>query len=282
MQLYPKGLNKFRTDLRCSFTYNFNDRTTLGMIFTLSIFQLASLTLVISFLFLLFKLVETNWSYKISKPYSWEEAIKNGEVSKNLKKIERSYRDKVRLYTFWFQIQRLKRENIHGAFAEVGVYQGETAKMIHEMDNTRDFHLFDTFEGFSKQDIETEKVNSVNRSIDFSDTTLEAVMKYVDGNNNVKFHKGYFPDSAKNLPEEKYVFVHLDADLYNPTRAGLHYFYPRLTEGGVIIIHDYNHTWEGVTKAVDEFSKTIPENLVAISDWQGSVTIVKSTPLKIK
>jgi O-methyltransferase len=246
------------------------------MLLAFTIFELASITLVVVLLFLGFKLAETNWSYKISKPHAWEEAIKKGEVSKKLKGIERSYRDKVRLYTFWLQIERLKKENVMGAFAEVGVYQGETAKLIHEMDNSRKFHLFDTFEGFNKQDIGSEKINEVNRSIDFSDTTVESVLSFINGNSNIVIHKGYFPTTTENLVEEKYAFVHLDADLYNPTLAGLQYFYPRLTEGGVIIIHDYNHTWEGVTKAVDEFSKTIYENPVEIADWQGSVMIVKN------
>jgi O-methyltransferase len=247
------------------------------MILVFTIIELSTILLVVVFLFLAFKLAETNWSYKISKPYGWEASVKNGEVSKKLKRIERFYRDKVRFYTFWFQIQRLKKEIIPGAFAEVGVYQGETAKMIHEMDNSRRLHLFDTFEGFSKQDLGTEKLNDLNRAIDFSDTTLDSVTKYIDGNDNITFHKGYFPDTTQNLSEEKYAFVHLDADLYNPTLAGLRYFYPRLSEGGVIIIHDYNHTWESVTKAVDEFCRTIPENIIAVSDWQGSVMIVKNS-----
>ena len=228
-----------------------------------------------------FKLAETNWSYKISKPHAWEEAVKNGAVSRKLKKIERFYRDKVRLYTFWLQIERLKKEKIEGAFAEVGVYQGETAKMMHEMDTLRRLHLFDTFEGFDKKDIESTTAKDANHGIDFSDTSLESVVKFIDGNSNIVFHKGYFPATTKDLQVEHYAFVHLDADLYNPTLAGLRYFYPLLSPGGVIIVHDYNHTWEGVTKAVDEFSKTISENLMEISDWQGSVMIVKTKGSKI-
>jgi O-methyltransferase len=246
------------------------------MILVFSILQLTSALLFICFLFLGFKLLETNWSYKISKPYSWEESKKNGKASKKLRNIERSYRDKVRFYTFWLQIERLKKLGIEGSFAEVGVYQGETARIIHEIDSTRRLHLFDTFEGFSRQDLTNEKIDEVNRSVDFADTTVETVIRFINGNSNIIVHKGYFPATAQNLPEEKYAFVHLDADLFNPTAAGLEYFYPRLSAGGVIIIHDYNHTWEGVTKAVDEFLTTIPESLVAISDWQGSAMIVKS------
>jgi len=246
------------------------------MILALTLFELATVILVLVFLFIGFRLAEMSWSYKISKPHAWEEAVRAGHVSKKLKRIERFYRDKVRFYTIWLQIQRLKTENIQGAFAELGVYQGETARMIHEMDSARTFHLFDTFEGFNKQDVSSEKISDVNRSVDFSDTSEGTVIKFLDGNTNVVIHKGYFPATTESLRDEKYAFVHLDADLYNPTLAGLRYFYPRLTTGGVIIIHDYNHTWEGVTQAVDEFIKTVPEQWVAVSDWQGSVMIIKN------
>jgi len=70
------------------------------------------------------------------------------------------------------------------------------------------------------------------------------------------------------------IYYHL-ADLYNPIKEGLNYFYPRLAPGGCIIIHDYNYKWEGAMKAVDEFVKGIPESLVAIPDMQSSVMIIK-------
>ncbi|NOT75878.1 MAG: methyltransferase [Cyclobacteriaceae bacterium] len=246
------------------------------MLLAFSLLQLTNGILIIFFLFLVFRFIETNWSYKISKPYQWEEAVRSGVVSKKLKKIERFYRDKVRFYTFWLQINRLKKESVVGALAEVGVYKGETARIIHEIDNTRPLHLFDTFEGFNKQDLEIENSNHTNYSIDFSDTEIELVSKFIKGNDNILFHKGYFPVTAENLRQEIFAFVHLDADLYKPTLAGLEFFYPRLSPGGVIIVHDYNHNWQGVTNAVDEFVKTIPENLMEISDWQGSIMIIKN------
>ena len=247
------------------------------MILAFSIFQLLTITLIIMFLFLAFKLAETTWSYKISKPHSWEDAVKKGDVSKKLKRIERSYRDKVRFYSIWFQIERIKKNNVIGAFAELGVYRGETARMIHEMDPSRKLYLFDTFEGFDKNDLKAENSSNPNSSIDFSNTSIEMVTKFIDGNSNILIHKGYFPSTTKNLMEEKYSFVHLDADLYNPTLSGLHYFYPLLSPGGVILVHDYNHTWAGVQQAVDKFTKTIPENPAEIADWQGSVMIIKNS-----
>lgn len=242
----------------------------------ISLFQLGNGILIVALLFLVFKIVESKWSYKISKPYAWEEAVKNGEVSGKLKKIERFYRDKARFYAIWFQIRRLKKDNVPGAFAELGVYQGETAKMIHEMAPDRSLHLFDTFEGFTREDLQNESATNPNLGTDFSDTTAEQVKKFIDGNENIFLHAGHFPATTATCKEEKYAFVHLDADLYQPTLAGLMYFYLRLAPGGLILIHDYNHTWNGVMRAVDEFVKTIPEGRIDLMDWQGSVIIVKN------
>lgn len=240
--------------------------------------ELISLLLIIILLFLGFRLLEIKWSYKISKPHNWENAVNQGKISNRLKKLERTYRDKVRFYTFWLQIERLKREVIPGAFAELGVYKGVTAKIIHEIDPTRRLHLFDTFKGFDKQDLQFENgIENKSDTPDFLDTSLDAVNIFVNGNDNVHFHPGYFPNSTMQLKEKKYAFVHLDADLYKPTLEGLNYFYPKLSPGGVIIVHDYNHTWDGIRKAIDEFSPTIQESIIEIADWQGSVMIVKNT-----
>jgi O-methyltransferase len=89
-------------------------------------------------------------------------------------------------------------------------------------------------------------------------------------------HPGYFPDSAVGLRENNYALVNMDADLYIPTKAGLEYFYPRISPGGVIMIHDYNEKWEGLMKAVDEFAATIPEPLVVIPDLDSTVMILKN------
>ena len=243
----------------------------------LTTLQLTNIILVLIFLFLGFKLLETNWSNRISKPHQWEAAVKAEQVSSKLRKIERFYRDKVRFYTFWFQIERLKKEIVPGVFAEVGVYKGETARLIHEMDPSRSLYLFDTFEGFSKDDLAHENTHDEKiNSIDFSDTSVESVRQYIDGNSNITFYQGHFPSTTEKLGAEKYAFVHLDTDLYQPTLAGLKYFYPKLSGGGVIIVHDYNHDWEGARRAVDEFAREIPENLIEIADWQGSAVIVRN------
>lgn len=247
------------------------------MLLLISTFQIVNISLIIFLFFIFFKIAESKWSYKISKPYFWEESIKNKTISKELKRIEQCYHDKVRFYNFWFQIERLKKQHIEGAFAELGVYKGETAKMLHLMDKSRNLHLFDTFSGFNNTDLETENNKEEKYNVDnFADTNIDAVKIFIGESEQVFYHVGFFPDTTKNLLADKFALVHLDADLYQPTLIALNYFYPKLSPGGVIIIHDYNHTWPGVVKAVDEFILTIKECLIPISDWQGSVMIIKN------
>ena len=235
------------------------------------------LVLLFALALIVFKYLETFWTYKVYKPYLWEQAVKNSTLSPILKSLERKYYDKIRLYNMWLQIERIKRENIQGNFAELGVHKGETAKIIYEMSGSQKLHLFDTFEGFSEKDLQHEsKKGGQYTTSEFSDTSLAEVKKYINGDARVIYHPGYFPDTAKGLENEQFSFVHLDADLYLPTIEALKFFYPRLTPGGAIIIHDYNHIWDGIKKAVHEFMPTIPENLIELADWKGSAMIIKN------
>ena len=248
------------------------------LIADISLFQLTNIVLVMVLIFVGFKYLETFWSYKISKPHAWEKAVKNKSIPRELLKIERNYRDKVRLYNFWFQIERLKNDNIPGAFAELGVHQGETAKAIHHMDPQRTFYLFDTFEGFAREDLEKESQKDDRFSTKmFADTSVEDVQSYIRGNENIIFKPGYFPHTTEGFPAENFAFVHLDADLYAPTIEALRFFYPRLSAGGVIVVHDYNHNWAGIPKALHEFLQTIPESLIELPDSQGSAMIIKNS-----
>ena len=244
----------------------------------ISVLQSVYIILIGLFLFLGYKYLETFWSYKISKPYAWEAAVKKKLISKKLIKIERTYRDKVRLYNLWFQVEQLRKNKISGAFAELGVHQGETARAIHHMDQDRTFYLFDTFEGFRKEDLALENQTDFRFNTEmFADTSVDQVQNYIKGNDNLRFKPGFFPETSTGLENEKFALVHIDADLYAPTIEALKFFYPRLSNGGVMIIHDYNHDWEGIPKAITEFIDTIPESLIELPDWQGSAMIIKNS-----
>jgi len=213
------------------------------------------------------------------RPVEWDNARKKGLISKELIRLERDYPDKVRFFNWWFQVERLKRDGVPGDFAELGVYKGESAKIIHRMDPSRKFHLYDTFEGFSEEDLKDETGEAATYTTrNFADTSLELARRNIGGNENIVFHPGYFLGSATPTPsgEGALALANLDADLYKPTKAGLEYFYPKLSPGGVIIVHDYNHKWPGIKRAVDEFISSVPETLIMVPDMEGSVMIIRS------
>lgn len=141
-----------------------------------------------------------------------------------------------------------------GKFAEVGVYQGVTAKLIANVKGDRELHLFDTFEGLPP---DCEKDAGVHRVAQYA-CSLESVRSYLAEYDNIYFHKGLFPESAREVEESQYAFVHFDVDLYEGTLACLEYFYPRMTPGGVLISHDYGML-AGVQRAFQEFMADKPE-----------------------
>jgi O-methyltransferase len=246
-------------------------------------FQIAAVALIAVVIVLMVRYLIFSIKEKSYHPSQWAYMLQEKKISKTLIQLEKNYDDKIRFYNFWFQVERLKKENVKGSFAELGVYKGATAKFIHEMDKTRNLHLFDTFEGFNKNDLKPETGDAATYSPkNFADTNEKKVLSYINGNDNIIIHKGHFPETTNGIENETYALVNIDADLYNPIKEGCQYFYSRLSPGGVMIIHDYNHKWEGAVKAVNEFVKEIPENIIEVPDMHGTVMIIKNKAPKSK
>ncbi len=244
-------------------------------------FQFLNIILLNIIVWLLLSYFWSFWTFKLFKPYRWLEDLKKKKTPKIIARHEQKFKDKNRFYSLWFQLKRIDEEKIPGNMAELGVYKGHTAKLIHHMSPERKLYLFDSFEGFPKQVIREDCDGKVRpQTVKFDNTSKEEVVKYINGNNNVEVREGVFPGTANGLEDEEFAFVHLDADLYQSTLDGLGFFYPRLSPGGCIIVHDYNHNWEGVKKAVDEFSRGVPEYFAAMPDMYGSVVLIKNRTLR--
>lgn len=242
----------------------------------LPVFQIINYSLILVLLILFIRYLWIVFIGRDQEPVQWQSAVKSRRISPRLRKLKKSYPDKVRFFNWWFQVERLNRENVPGVFAELGVYKGKSATIIHQMDPDRPFHLFDTFSGFTSDDLQLETGEAATYTPDnFADTSVHHVLKKINGNHNIIIHQGYFPDSAHDFSEQV-ALVNMDADLYKPTKAGLEFFYPCLSAGGVIIVHDYNYKWPGVMMAVDDFMKTIPESLAVLPDMDGTVMIIRS------
>ena len=186
--------------------------------------------------------------------------------------------DYVRLSTVELISREIRERNISGAVAELGVYKGDFSAFISKLFTDRDLFLFDTFEGFHKDDVEFEHRRGFSKSKPrhFEDTNIDLVISKLSHIDNYYIIKGYFPESTVRLKNINFAFVSIDVDLYKPTYAGLKFFYERLSKGGYILVHDYNFpTYSGVKEAVRKFCDEMGINYVPLSDYFGSAVITK-------
>jgi len=158
------------------------------------------------------------------------------------------------------------RRGLSGDLAECGCWKGHSAYLIaklfaEEGHVATDFHIFDSFEGglsektrqdenprrkLDKQELKTE-------SAIFS-STQEEVSLCLSKFKGIKLYPGWIPMRFGEVMEKKFALVHIDVDLYEPTRDSLEFFFPRLVEGGAIVCDDYAMTqFPGSAIAVDEF-----------------------------
>ena len=179
--------------------------------------------------------------------------------------------DDVRYASLALAIERIRAENIEGAFAELGVYQGHTSKFIHQQAPGSRLYLFDTFEGFP----ETKAGTSDDTR--FQDTSQEAVARFIGNLEHVIFRVGFFPETAKGLETERFALVMLDCDRYDPAVEGLRFFYPRLSPGGYFFLHDFNspESDHAIARAATEFLADKPETLLEIPDHWGTAVFRK-------
>ena len=163
---------------------------------------------------------------------------------------------------------------IPGSIIECGVWKGGSmmavAKTLLDLKQfDRELYLFDTFEGMTKPtdydqgmlvtkkaifQFEEEKISE--DSSNWCNTPLDEVKKavYSVGYDKEKIHfiKGKVEDTIPEKSPKKISLLRLDTDWYESTHHELVHLFPRISNGGVIIIDDYD-TWKGAKKAVDEY-----------------------------
>lgn len=190
--------------------------------------------------------------------------------------------DYFRYRTFEFIANELIDNDVRGKIAEVGVFRGVFAKLINEKFKDRDFFLFDSFEGFHEKEI-TGEIEQGRCDEVFKDrykqTSEDIVMKALKYPDKCKIFKGLFPDTVtKEVEKSEFAFVSLDVDLEESTYQGIQFFYPRIVEGGILYIHDYNSSHlSGVKNAVKRYEKDNHVRLkkVPLADQCGTLVIIK-------
>lgn len=154
--------------------------------------------------------------------------------------------DYVRLKTL--EALCLRLDGIPGAVAELGVYRGGFSRWLNLLLPDRTLLLFDTFEGFDPTEAQGQGDGFVEAH---RNSSVERVLAALPHPEVAVVRQGLFPQTAQGLENERFALVSLDVDLEESTYAGLCFFLPRMSEGGYLLLHDYNHPrLPGVRRAV--------------------------------
>ena len=164
-----------------------------------------------------------------------------------------------------------KIERVEGAFLEFGVFKGAsflrfiTFSEVFPTNRNRKFYGFDSFEKFPRDDISLQSDNEFITKFEeasgdpISDELLNELIsnKNYNHEDNIMLVKGNVFESLPNFlaenPDLQIAAIHLDMDVYEPTKFCLDKLYPMLSPNGIIICDDYNQV-EGATNASNEFS----------------------------
>jgi O-methyltransferase len=170
--------------------------------------------------------------------------------------MENSLLPQDHIKTIMYYVRETK--HLEGDTAELGVYRGGISRYIAENNNGAIHHAYDTFTGMPEDD----SIQEGHHKGDFTVNDFDYVMGVLNLP-NIRIHMGFFPDTAFDT---KYKFVHLDADIYQSTKAGLEFFVPRMVAGGIIVLDDLGwHVCPGVRKACDELGLSPTRS----GEWQG-------------
>ncbi|MEN3976047.1 TylF/MycF/NovP-related O-methyltransferase [Emcibacter sp. SYSU 3D8] len=158
--------------------------------------------------------------------------------------------------------------NVPGDVIEAGVFKGGTARLLQlGLQPGRRLFLLDSFEGMKHV-----SDNDRHKAGDFSDTSLESVRSFLGNDPSIRFIKGWIPKTFEKVDSNNFCFAHIDLDLYQITSDLLHFIYPRLVSGGIIVLDDYGYaSCPGAREAVDEFFSDKPERILTMTTAQAII-----------
>jgi O-methyltransferase len=165
----------------------------------------------------------------------------------------------------------ISEHKIMGHIAECGVGTGETAQYLNRYFYDRILNLFDTFESYPEcsiahdrqfESFSEQRLNAAR----YKNTSVEEVRGKMTFPKRVLFHKGFFPDTARDV-KDKFALVHMDMTLYKPTLDALRFFWCKMSPNGIILVRDY-------------FAEALPGPRNAITDFEAELKkFIVKTPI---
>ena len=203
-----------------------------------------------------------------------------------------------RLFTTLMACQYVARQGIPGDFVECGVWRGGNsivaADVFRRLAPRKALHLFDTFAGMtapSARDVDQQGVSADaefirGQRVDCNEWCYASIAEVKAnfamghlGQCDVHYVKGDVLETLRleeNVPDSISV-LRLDTDWYESTKLELEVLYPRLVDGGVLIVDDYGH-WGGAKQAVDEYFANRPRPFLQYTDYTGRVAVKVARP----
>jgi hypothetical protein len=204
-----------------------------------------------------------------------------------------------RLQALIDSVRYCEKRGVQGAFAECGVWRGGSVlAMILTLQELgvdhRDIHLFDTFEGMTAptehdvspidppalgtwQDAQASGERAWSELFNaqvFDEAGVREVLTATGyPAERLHFVRGPVEETLPKAAPERLALLRLDTDWYESTRHELEHLWPRLSDGGVLIVDDYGH-WEGARRAVDEYFETSASPvLLSRIDYTGRLAV---------
>lgn len=177
--------------------------------------------------------------------------------------------DPSRFSKFISHLEFFKRTSkIRGEIVEFGIFKGNSFfrwikfRDLLEQTSSRKIIGFDIFGDFPEANFEQDKLKrdafvaetKGGKSISYHE--IIELLNEQNLNKNVEIIEGdillTLDKYLDNNPHLKISLLHIDVDLYEPTKIVLEKLYKRVTKGGIIVLDDYG-AFAGTNKAVDDF-----------------------------
>ena len=157
-------------------------------------------------------------------------------------------------------------------FAEIGVYRGNTSRIIHLLDPEKTLYLFDTFEGFIEEEQFHKKKHFIYKNLN---VVKENVSKFKL--KNTKIIKCRFPNGLNSKIKKRRIKIcHLDVNTYKSTHKSFEFIKNRIVKGGVIVFDDYGiYGADSIKKFVNKISNKYKKNFTFIYNFMGQCILIK-------
>jgi hypothetical protein len=147
---------------------------------------------------------------------------------------------------------------VEGDACEAGCYRGLSAWLaagaFARSGRKLTFHICDSFEGLSETKNQDKSIYSSKKKVKTFACDEDQVRANLSEFDSIEYHKGWIPTQFAALENCRFCYVHIDVDLYEPTRDSIEFLWPRLNKGGVMLLDDYATTrYPGAKQAIDEY-----------------------------